>query len=176
MLAAWKNSRHVALRRKSPLSILGEIVRRLASAPDILRAVARGSEKVDRIDVYGRREFRRAVRTALLLLRDTKLPAWDTLTRHVGSIVEGSTTETVVGAHPAIMVVSGPHSVQEPKFLAAMIAFMACGIQLHRSYESGFPGRRVPRDVYFSGSAMQRCEKARHECLLALWKGANGDA
>jgi hypothetical protein len=154
------------------MSILGLIVRRLITTPDIVRAVWRGSEKIDGIEVYGRQEFRRAVIRALLLLRDKKLPAWDTLTQHVGSILEARLTEAVVTARPAFMFVSGPNSSQDPEFLAGAIAFMACSIQLHRTYESEFPGRRVPPDVYSSGSAArERCEKAYHECLLALGKG-----
>ncbi len=157
------------------MSILREILRRLIAIPDILRAVRRGSEKIDGIEVYGRQEFRRAVTRALLLLRDKKLPAWDTVTQHVSSILEGRRTDAIVSAHPAFMFVSGSYSVQEPEFLAGTIAFMACSIQLHRTYESEFPGRRVPRDIYSSGSAArERCEKANHECLLALGKGAKG--
>ena len=159
------------------MSILGEFLRRLSATPEIVRAVWRGSEKIDGIEVYGRQEFRRAVTRALLLLRDKKLPAWDTLTQHVGSILEGRTTDAIVTAHPAFMFVSGPYSVQEPEFLAANIAFMACSIQLHRTYEAEFPGRQVPLDTYsWGGAARERCEKARHECLLALGKGVKGDA
>jgi hypothetical protein len=159
------------------MSILGLIVRRLITTPDIVRAVRRGSEKIDGIEVYGRQEFRRAVIRALLLLRDKKLPAWDTLTQHVGSILEVRRTDAVVTARPAFMFINEPYSVQEPEFLAGTIAFMACSIQLHRTYEAEFPGRRVPPDVYSSGSAArERCEKAYHECLLALGKGVKGDA
>lgn len=153
------------------MTILGEIVRRLASAPDILRAVRRGSESIDGIDVYGRPEFRRAVTEAVVLLRDKKLPAWDTLSQHVGSILEARKTEAVVTARPAFMCISETCSVQEPEFLAGVIAFMACSIQLHRAYQSAFPGRRVPRDVFSSGNApRESCEKAYRECLLALGK------
>jgi hypothetical protein len=154
------------------MSILGKIVRALHEAPYIVRAFLRGRERIDGIEVYGRQEFRRAVTRALLLLRDKKLPAWDILTQHVGSILEGTRTFVIVTAHPAFMFISGPYTVHEPEFLAGTIAFMACSIQLHRTYESEFPGRRVPRDIYSSGSAArERCEKANHECLLALGKG-----
>jgi len=153
------------------MSILGKIVRVLNEAPYVVRAFLRGSERIEGIEVYGRQEFRRAVTRALLLLCDKKLQAWDTLTQHVDSIIEGTRTFVIVTAHPAFMFVSGPGSVQEPEFLAATISFMACSTQLHRTYEAEFPGRRVPRDIYSSGSAArERCEKAYHECLLALGK------
>jgi len=153
------------------MNVLGEILRRLSTAPDIVRAVRRGSEKIDGIEVYGHQEFRRAIIRALLLLRDKKLPAWGTVAQYVGSILEAGRTEAVVTARPAFMFVSGPYAVQEPEFLAGTIAFMACSIQLHRAYEAEFPGRRVPTDVYSSGStARERCEKAKQECLKALGK------
>jgi hypothetical protein len=150
------------------MSILGKIGRALDEAPYIVRAFLRGRERIDGIEVYGRQEFRRAVTRALLLLRDKKLPAWDTLTRHVGSILEGSRTFVIVTAHPAFMFVSGPYSVQDSEFLAGTIAFMAFSIQLHRTYEAEFPGRRVPRDIYSGSAAKEHCEKAYHECLLAF--------
>ncbi len=156
------------------MNVLKEIVRRLSATPEIVRAVRRGSEKIDGIEVYGRQEFRRAVTMALLLLRDKKLPAWDTLTQHVGSILEGRTTDAVVTAHPAFMFINEPYSVQEPEFLAGNIASMACRVQLHRTYEVEFPGRRgrrVPRDIYAGSAADERCSKAYYECLLALGKG-----
>lgn len=153
------------------MRILWKIVRALDEAPYVVRAFLRGRERIDGIEVYGRQEFRRAVTRALLLLRDKKLPAWDTLTKHVSSIFEGSRSFVIVTAHPAFMFVSGPYSVQEPEFLAGTIAFMACSIQLHRTYEAKLPGHRVPRDIYSSGSAArERCGKAYHECLLALGK------
>ena len=106
----------------------------------------------------------------MLLLRDRKLPAWDSLTQHVGSILEARRTEAVVTARPAFMFISEPYSVQEPVLLAGTIAFMACSIQLHRAHAAAFPGRRVPLDVYSTGSAArERCE-ASQECLLALGK------
>lgn len=152
------------------MSILGKIVRALNEAPYIVRAFLRGRERIDNIEVYGRPEFRRAVTGALLLLRDEKLPAWDTLDQHVGSILEGTRTLVIVTAHPAFMLIDGPHSRQAPEFLAGTIAHMACSCQLHRTYEAGFPGRRIPRDVYSGTAAQERCEKAYNECLLALGK------
>jgi hypothetical protein len=153
------------------MSILWKIVRALHEAPYIVRAFLRGRERVDSIKVYGRQEFRRSITKALLLLRDKKVPAWGTLTQHVDSILEGSRSYVIVTAHPAFMFVSGPHSLQEPEFLAGTMAFMAGSIQLHRTYEAEFPGRRVPRDIYSSGSAArERCEKAYNECLLAFGK------
>jgi hypothetical protein len=157
------------------MSLLGEALRRLVAIPDILRAFRRGSEKIDGIEVYGREEFRRAIRKAVLLLRDKKLPAWDTLTQHVGSIIEGSRTDAVVTAHPAFLFVSeSDAAAKEAEFLAGKISFMACSIQLHRTYQSAFPHHRVPQQVYSSGrAALERCEKASHECLVAL--GKEGD-
>jgi hypothetical protein len=154
------------------MGIVGKIVRKLSGTTDIVRASLRGSERVDSLEVYGRQEFRHAVRNALFLLRDKKLPAWDTLTQHVGSILEGTRTYVIVTAHPAFMFIDGPHSRQDPEFLAGTIAHLACSIQLHRTYEAEFPGRRVPRDVYSGSGAQERCDKACHECLLALGKGS----
>ncbi|HEX9244462.1 MAG TPA: hypothetical protein VF875_18640, partial [Anaeromyxobacter sp.] len=140
----------------------------------LIALLGKGSEtgeRVDGLEVYGREEFRRAVTNALRLLRDKKLPAWDTLTQHVSSIIEGTRTDAIVTAHPAFMFVDGPHSGQDPAFLAGTIAHMACSCQLHRNYEAEFPGRRVPRDIYSGNAAQERCEKAYQECLLALGKG-----
>lgn len=153
------------------MNVFAKLVRRLSTALEVLRAVLRGRASVEGIDVYGRPKFRRATIEALLLLRDFKLPAWETLAQHVGSILEGRTTDAVVTAHPAFLFVSGDDSVQRPELLAANIAFIACSIQLHRTYEAECPGRRVPLDVYsWGGAARERCEKARHECLLVLGK------
>jgi hypothetical protein len=165
------------------MSILGRVVRRLIGSADILRAVLRGTEKVDGIEVHGRQEFIRAVTKALFLLRAKKLPAWDTLSQHVDSIFEGRRTTALVTAHPAFMFVDGPHSGQDPEFLAGTIAYLARSCQLHRAYEAEHPGRRVPRDVYLGSAALERCDKAYRECLLALevaperiqsLKGSNG--
>ncbi len=150
------------------MNVLGKIVRKLSGTGDIVRASLRGSERVDGIEVYGCQEFRRAVTTALLLLRDKRMPSWDTLAQHVDSIFEGRRTMAIVTAHPAFMFIDGPHSVQDVEVLAGTIAHMACGCQLHRTYEAEFPGRRVPRDVYSGSAARERCDKEYQECLLAL--------
>jgi hypothetical protein len=156
------------------MTFFGEIVRRLCESVAIARAVRRGSERVEGIEVYGREEFRRAVIGALLLLRDRQLPAWETLTQHVGSILEGGATDGMFNAHPAFMTVSVPDWSRGPEYLAACIAHMACIGQLYRSYEAEFPGRRVPRDVFTSSAAKERCDRAFYECLSALGKGAKG--
>lgn len=150
------------------MDILGKIVKRLRGTVDIVRAGLRGSERTGNIDVYGRPEFRRAVRTALLMLREANLPAWETLTRHVDSILEGGRTVAVVTASPAFIFIDRPHADQAPALLAATIAHLACSCQLHRDYQSAFPGRRVPRDTYSGSHAQERCEAAYRECLLAL--------
>jgi hypothetical protein len=101
------------------MSCLGDIVRAFRPTYfEILRALRKGSERLDGIEVHGRQEFRRAVISALLLLRDNKLPAWETLTQHVSSILEARTTDAVVTAHPAFMFISEPHSGQGPELLA----------------------------------------------------------
>lgn len=135
---------------------------------DLVRAFLRGSERLDGIEVYGRPEFRGAVTEALLLLRDAELPAWRTMKQHVGTLVEGTRSTVIVTARPAFMFVDGPHSRQEPAFLAGTIAYMACSCQLHRTYEAEHPGRRVPRDVYAGGPAQERCDEAYRACLRAL--------
>ena len=162
------------LQESKFMNVLRRIARKLGGTADIVRATLRGSERIDSIEVYGRQEFRRVVTTALHLLRDKKLPAWETLTQHVNSIFEGGRTVVIVTAHPAFMFIDGPHSVQAPELLAATIAHMACSCQLHRDYEAEFPGGRATRDVYSGNAAQERCEKAYHECLLALGKGAKG--
>lgn len=152
------------------MGILGKIARKLSGGADIVRAFMKGSERVDGLEVYGCQEFRRGVIKALLLLRDKELPAWNTLNRHVGSILEGRRTIAVVTAHPAFMFLDGPHSSQDPEFLAGTISYMACSCELHRTHEAEFPGHRVPRDIYSGSAAQERCEKAYRECLLALGK------
>jgi hypothetical protein len=152
------------------MTVLGKIVRKVSAAADIVRASLRGSERVDSIEVYGREEFRSSIRKALLLLHDNNLPAWDTLTRFVSAIIEGSRTAVIVTAHPALMLVDGPHARQIPEFLAGTITHMACSCQLHRTYEAEFPGRRVPRNIYADRAAQERCDSAYDECLLALGK------
>jgi hypothetical protein len=150
------------------MTVLGKLVRRLGDTVDVLSAHRRGCEKIDGIEVYGRPEFRCAVTGALLLLRDNTLPSWDTLTRHVGSILEGRRTVAVVTAHPAFVLIDRAYWAQASEFLAAIVAFEACSIQLHRTYEAELSGRRVPRDLYAGSAAFERCEKAYRECLLAL--------
>ena len=157
-------------------NILREIVQRLCGSVAVARAVWRGSERVDGIEVCGRPEFRREVTKALGLLRDKRLPAWDTLSQHVGSIVEGRITDGTPSAHPVLLTVDGPDSSRGPEYLAASIAHMACCTQLYRNYEVEFPGRRVPRDVFAGTAAKERCDKAFYECLSVLGKGVKGDA
>ena len=150
------------------MSTLGTIIRKLGGTFDVLSAHLKGCERIDGIEVYGRPEFRRALMGALLLLRDKKLPPWDTLARHVNRILEGRRTTVIVTAHPAFMFIDGPHSNQAAEFLAATIAFEACSVQLHRSYEAEYPGLRVPKDIYSGSAARERCMKAYQECLVAL--------
>jgi hypothetical protein len=156
------------------MSATRTIIRKITGSVDILRALLRGSERADGFKVYGRQEFRRAVTTALFLLRDRKLPAWSTLREHVSAILEGTRTDAVVSAHPAWMFIGGPDLIQDPEFLAATIAYWACSCQLHRSYEAEFPGRPVPVDVYFGSAAQERCERDYNECLLALGRASEG--
>ena len=150
------------------MSVAWTSLRSLSGAADLVRASLRGSERVEKVVVYGRPEFRHDVTRALLLLRDKRLPAWDTLTQHVGSIIEGSRMSVYAAAHPAFMFIDGSHSRQLPELLAGDIAYLACSCQLHRTHQAEFPGRRVPRDVYFGSAAWERCENAYRECLLAL--------
>lgn len=152
---------------------LRRLLRTIGGGADVVRGFLRGSDEVDGIRVYGHQEFRAAVREALLLIRDNKLPAWRTLTSHVGSIFAGRRTFVIVTAHPAFMFIDGPHSRQEPEFLAGTLAYLACSCELHRAYGAEFPGRRVPRDVYAGRAAEVRCESAHAECLQALGKSAD---
>ena len=148
----------------------GKLVRWLGGSLDVLRAHWRGCETIDGIDVCGTQEFRRAVTAALLLLRDNELPMWDALARHVGSIMEGRRSFVIVTAHPAFMFIDRPHWSQAAEFLAATMAFEACSVLLHRTHEAEHPRRRVPRDIYRGEAAVERCENAYRECLLALGK------
>jgi hypothetical protein len=154
------------------MSFVTWMVHKAIGTADIVRAFLKGSERIEGLDVAGSQDFRRAVAEALLLLRDNRIPAWDTLSRHVGTIVEGTRTVTVVTAHPAFMYIDGPSSRQDPTLLAGTIAFLACSCELHRRHEAEFPGRRVPRDVYSSAAAVECCEKAHEDCLLALGRSA----
>ena len=156
------------------MSVLRTIAQKLGGTTDIVRATLRGGERIEGIDVHGWPEFRRSVMQALLMLRDERLPAWDTLAQHVQSIIEGRRTTMVVTAHPAFIFVDEPHSAQEPEFLAATIAHMACSCRLHRDYEAEFPGRRVPHDVYCGSAAQERCARAYEECLSALGRRPKG--
>lgn len=142
----------------------------LIGALDIIRAVRRGSEHVGGIEVCGDPEFRGAVVNALRLLRDAGLPAWHTVTQNVGMILEGTRTTVKPGAHPAFILIDGPHSRQEPEFLAGTIVYMARSCQLHRAYEAAYPGRRVPREVYAGKPAQERCDEAYRACLRDLGK------
>ncbi|WP_041450418.1 hypothetical protein [Anaeromyxobacter dehalogenans] len=140
----------------------------MIGALDVIRAVRRGIERVGRVEVYGSPEFRGAVVKALRLLRDEGLPAWHTVTRHVGTIVEGTRTTVKLGARPALMFIGAPHSRQEQAFLAATIAYLACSCELHARYEAEHPGHRVPRDVYAGKPAEERCGEEYRACLRAL--------
>lgn len=155
--------------------VLSRAVRKLMAAIDIVRAFSQGSETVAGLQVHGSPEFRAAVVKALRVLRENRLPAWSTLTQHVGSILEGRRSAVIVTAHPAFMFIDGPHSGQEPELLAATIAHMACSCLIHREYEVRHPGRRVPREVYAGAEALSRCEEAYRECLLRLGHESNGN-
>lgn len=155
------------------MKVIFRIAQKLGSAADIVRAALSGKETIDNIDVCGRREFRRAVTAALVLLRDKKMPAWDTLTQHVTSIIEARRTTIIVTAHPAFILIDGAHAGQNSELLAATIAHMACSCQLHRQYEANFPSRPVPRDTYAGSVAQERCELAYRECIRALGNGTD---
>jgi glycerol-3-phosphate cytidylyltransferase-like family protein len=150
------------------MGIMGKIVRKVSGSADIVRAALKGSDRVESLDVFGAQEFRHAVARALLLLRDNRLPAWNTVMQYVDAIVEGHKTTIIIGAHPAMVFIHGPDWRQGAEVLAATIAFMACGCQLHRTFEAEFPGRRVPRDIYAGNAARERCDEAYQECLRAL--------
>src|SRR5512133_1061343 len=137
------------------MSAFLRLVRNLPKHIDIVRAFLKGSERLEGLDVAGSEQFRNAVTKALLLLRERKLPAWNTLSQHFNVVVEGRKTVATVTAHPALMFIDGPSSRQDPEFLAATIAFLACSCELHRRHEAEFPGRRVPRDVYSSAAAVE---------------------
>jgi hypothetical protein len=156
------------------MSFWERLARKLSGAADLVRAGLKGSEKVEDLEVFGSEDFRLCVRRALHLLRDHDLPAWETMTQHVDSIVEGRRTTIIVTAHPAFMFIQGPDWGRGPEVLAADIAFMACSCQLHRTYEARFPGLRVPRDIYAGSDARVRCSEAYQECLVALGGGDEG--
>lgn len=153
------------------MNVVSKIAQKLSDAVDIVRAALSGRERIDSIDVFGRREFRRSVTAALVLLRDKKIPAWDTLSQHVTSIMEARRTTIIVTAHPAFILLDGAHAGQDSEHLAASIAQMTCSCQLHRQYEASFPSRPVPQDVYAGTVAQERCDAAYRECMRALGKG-----
>lgn len=153
------------------MSVLQDFVRKLGGALDIVRAFSRGMEKAEGVEVYGRPEFRRAALQALGLLRENSLPSWDTLRQHRCSILEGRRTEYLGSARSAMIMVNA-RDFQEPEFLAAYIAAMACGLQVYWNYSAGASGRPVPRDVYSGSAAFDLCDKAYQEALVTLGKTA----
>jgi hypothetical protein len=147
-----------------------KVLRAIAVGAEIVPAVLRGRDSLENITVCGRPAFRAAVVEALLLLRGNRLPAWDTLSKHVGFIFQGRRTFVGVTTRPAFMFIDGPHSKQEPAMLAGTLAFLACSCELHRTFGAEFPGVHVPREVYAGRAAEARCESAYRECLEALGK------
>jgi hypothetical protein len=156
------------------MNVFARITRKLSALPYIVRAIRCGSEMMDSIEVSGRQEFRRAVTAALALLRDKNLPVWNALIQHVNSVLEGKETTIVVTAHPAFIFIDEAYAGQDPEYLAATIAHMACSCQLHRQYEADFPNRPVPRDIYAGSVAQERCEQAYRDCLRVLGIEAKG--
>ena len=130
-------------------------------------ALIRGSERVDRVRVFGRKRFRESVRVSLLSLRDLDLPAWGTITTHVDWIIEGWRPFIAVNMHPAFIFLDST-VVNQNTHLAGTLAHMACSCQLYRDYEVREPGRRVPREQYSGPLAKQRCDEAYRQCVEAI--------
>jgi hypothetical protein len=150
------------------MSALRKILRRLGDAFDGARAMWAGCEKVDGIDVCGRREFRRAVAWALLSIRDSRLSSWDALSKHVDSILEGRRTFPIVTGHSAFMVIDRRRLAQSLEYLAADIVAMACSFGLYRAYEATHPGCRVPAEITHGAAALESRDEAYRECLAVL--------
>lgn len=150
------------------MGILETLNWRARSTIDMVRALARGSERLGNLTVHGQPPFRRAVQRALILLRDEGLPAWTTLALHVHSIFESRKSFIVVDSHPSFMFVLRDAASQPPILLAAAIAQMAFRCQLHRDHQATQPGRPVPREIHAGPAALELCDRAYRECVDAL--------